>query len=76
MGSNLMDMARTAEAVGFDRIAVMDHVWKHPIMGGPDANEPECYTDLAFLAANTERVGLTAMVSGCIFVTRPSWSRP
>jgi F420-dependent oxidoreductase-like protein len=66
-GSNLMDIARTAEAVGFDRIAVTDHVWQHPIMGGPEANEPECYTTLAFLAANTERVGLTAMVSGVHF---------
>src|SRR5918911_1878438 len=66
-GSNLMDIARTAETVGFDRIAVTDHVWQHPIMGGPESNEPECYTTLAFLAANTERVGLTAMVSGIHF---------
>jgi F420-dependent oxidoreductase-like protein len=66
-GSNLIDIARTAEAVGFDRIAVTDHVWQHPIMGGPEANEPECYTTLTFLAANTERVGLTAMVSGAHF---------
>jgi F420-dependent oxidoreductase-like protein len=66
-GSNLMDIARTAEAVGFDRIAVTDHVWQHPIMGGPEANEPECYTTLAFLAANTERIGITAMVSGAHF---------
>ena len=66
-GSNLMDIARTVEAVGFDRFAVTDHVWQHPIMGGPEANEPECYTTLAFLAANTERVGFTAMVSGVHF---------
>src|ERR671921_1271852 len=36
-------------------------------MGGPVANEPECYTTLAFLAANTERAMLTAMVSGVHF---------
>ena len=36
-------------------------------MGGPEANEPECYTTLTFLAANTERIGLTAMVSGIHF---------
>ncbi len=66
-GSNLMDIARTAEAVGFDRIGVADHVWQHPIMGGPEANEPECYATLAFLAAHTERVGLGAMVSGVHF---------
>ena len=66
-GSNLMDIARTAEAVGFDRIGVADHVWQHPIMGGPEANEPECYATLAFLAAHTQRVGLGAMVSGIHF---------
>ena len=60
LGSNLMDIARTAEAVGFDRIAVTDHVWQHSIMGGPEANEPECYTTLAFLAATTERLRTAA----------------
>ncbi|MBA2782559.1 MAG: LLM class F420-dependent oxidoreductase [Rubrobacteraceae bacterium] len=63
-GRNIADIGRVAEEAGFDRIGVADHVWQHPIMGGPEANEPECYSTLAFLAANTERIGLTAMVSG------------
>jgi F420-dependent oxidoreductase-like protein len=66
-GATLAEIARTAEEAGFDRIGVSDHVWQHPMMGGPVANEPECYTVLSFLAANTERVGLTAMVSGVHF---------
>jgi len=66
-GSDLAEIGRVAEEAGFDRIGVADHVWQHPIMGGPEANEPECYTTLAFLAANTQRVGLTAMVSGVHF---------
>jgi F420-dependent oxidoreductase-like protein len=66
-GRNLADIGRTAEEAGFDRIGVADHLWQHPIMGGPEANEPECYTTLAFLAANTDRIGLTAMVSGIHF---------
>jgi F420-dependent oxidoreductase-like protein len=66
-GRNLADIGRVAEEAGFDRIGVADHVWQHPMMGGPEANEPECYTTLAFLAANTERTGLTAMVSGVHF---------
>jgi F420-dependent oxidoreductase-like protein len=66
-GRTLADIARSAEEAGFDRIGVADHVWQHPIMGGPEANEPECYTTLAFLAANTERARLTAMVSGVHF---------
>jgi F420-dependent oxidoreductase-like protein len=65
--SKLAEIARVAEEAGFDRIAVADHVWQHPIMGGPEANEPECYAMLSFIAANTERVGLTAMVSGVHF---------
>ena len=28
----LVDIARTAEEGGFDRIAVTDHVWQHPIV--------------------------------------------
>jgi F420-dependent oxidoreductase-like protein len=66
-GANLAEVARAAEEAGFDRIAVADHLWQHPIMGGPEADEPECYATLAFLAAHTERVNLGAMVSGVYF---------
>ena len=66
-GRTLANIGRGAEEAGFDRIGVADHVWQHPIMGGPLANEPECYTMLAFLAANTERAMLTAMVTGVHF---------
>ena len=31
-GSTLVDIARTVEEVGFDRIAVADHAWQHPIV--------------------------------------------
>jgi F420-dependent oxidoreductase-like protein len=63
----LAEIAGAAEEAGFDRILVADHVWQHPIMGGPEANEPECYATLAFLAAHTRTVGLGAMVSGVHF---------
>jgi alkanesulfonate monooxygenase SsuD/methylene tetrahydromethanopterin reductase-like flavin-dependent oxidoreductase (luciferase family) len=66
-GAALTEIAPTAEDAGFDRIVAADHVWQHPMMGGPEANEPECYATLAFLAAHTERVGLGAMVSGVHF---------
>lgn len=65
--TKLTEIAQAAEAAGFDRIAVADHVWQHPIMGGPEANEPECYAMLSFLAAHTRRVALAAMVSGVHF---------
>jgi F420-dependent oxidoreductase-like protein len=66
-GETLAEIGKAAEEAGFDRIGVADHLWQHPIMGGPEANEPECYTTLAFLAATTDRIGLTAMVSGIHF---------
>src|SRR5215210_7162935 len=65
--NTLAEIAQTAEEAGFDRIGVADHVWQHPIMGGPVANELECYTTLAFLAANTQRARLAAMVTGVHF---------
>ncbi len=66
-GATLAEIGRAADACGFDSIGVADHLWQHPIMGGPEAEELECYTTLAFLAANTSRVGLTAMVTGVHF---------
>jgi F420-dependent oxidoreductase-like protein len=66
-GNTLAKIARTAEDCGFDRIGLADHVWQHPIMGGPEADEPECYTTLAFLAAKTGGVELIPMVSGVHF---------
>ena len=66
-GPTLAEIGGTADACGFDRIGVADHVWQHPIMGGPETEELECYSTLAFLAANTERAGLMAMVSGVHF---------
>jgi F420-dependent oxidoreductase-like protein len=67
LGATLAEVVEAAEAAGFDAISVVDHVWQHPIMGGPEADELECYTTLAFLAANTERAMLTAMVTGVHF---------
>ena len=66
-GRTLAEIARTAEEAGFDRIGVADHLWQHPIMDGPVANEPECYAMLSFVAANTEHIELTAMVTGVHF---------
>ncbi len=67
LGPTLAEIARTTEEAGFDLIGVADHLWQHPIMGGPEADELECYATLAFLAANTRRIQLTAMVTGTHF---------
>ena len=66
-GPTLAEIGRTAEGCGFDRVGVADHLWLHPIMGGPYRAELECYATLAFLAASTSRIQLTAMVTGTHF---------
>jgi F420-dependent oxidoreductase-like protein len=63
-GPVLSEIAHVAEAAGFDRIAVADHVWQDPHVGGPELPELECYATLAFLAAHTRRVPLLAVVTG------------
>jgi F420-dependent oxidoreductase-like protein len=63
LSPTLATIARVADQAGFAGIAVSDHVWQHPWMGGPDADLLECYATLAFLAAHTEHVDLVPMVS-------------
>ena len=60
----VVDQAVAAEAAGFDRVFVMDHFYQLPGIGAP--NEPmfECYTLLSALAQHTERVRLSALVTG------------
>lgn len=63
----LTDMAGLTEAGGFDGIAVADHLWQHPIMGGPEVACLEAYTTLTFLAARTSRVRLLTLATGAHF---------
>jgi alkanesulfonate monooxygenase SsuD/methylene tetrahydromethanopterin reductase-like flavin-dependent oxidoreductase (luciferase family) len=67
MRSVLRDVVQAAEAAGFDTIAVADHVWLHPIMGGPVASHVEAYTTLGFIAAHTERARLLAMATAASY---------
>ncbi len=66
-GATLAEISRAAEQVGFDLLGVADHVWQHPYMGGPEADELECYATLAFVAANTRRVRLMSVATGVHF---------
>ncbi|MEU4341801.1 LLM class F420-dependent oxidoreductase [Nocardia sp. NPDC023852] len=56
--------AREAEAAGFDTAFVMDHFYQLPGIGTPDEPMLEAYTALAGLAASTERIQLSALVTG------------
>lgn len=56
--------AREAEDAGFDAVFVMDHLYQLPGIGTPDQPMLECYSALAALATATQRVQLSAMVTG------------
>lgn len=56
--------AKEAEGSGFDTVLVMDHFYQLPILGDPDEPMIECYVLLSALAQHTERVRLSALVTG------------
>lgn len=56
--------AQAAEAAGFDTVLVMDHFYQLPGLGAPEEPMLECYTALAGIAGATERVQLSALVTG------------
>ena len=56
--------AKAAEAAGYDRVFVMDHWYQLPGIGAPDEPMFECYSMLSALAQHTERVRLSALVTG------------
>src|SRR2546430_14925730 len=63
LGPLLGEIVEAAEAAGFDWISVADHLWMHPIVGGPLKNHVEAYTTLGFIAAHTRRVRLLALAT-------------
>ncbi len=60
----LIEQVKAAEANHFDRIFLMDHFYQLPGLGDPDDYMLECYTTLAALSQHTEKVRLSALVTG------------
>ncbi len=56
--------AKAAEAAGYDRVMVMDHFYQLPGIGRSDEPMFECYSMLSALAQHTQKVGLSALVTG------------
>lgn len=67
LGPKLAAVAQTAEACGFDVIAVNDHLWRSMWMGGREGNMLEAYTTLGFLAAHTSNVRLMTVVTAATY---------
>jgi F420-dependent oxidoreductase-like protein len=67
LGAELAEVARTADAAGFDRIAVMDHVFQIGGVGPAEHEMLEAYTTLGFLAAHTSRARLLTLVTGAVY---------
>jgi F420-dependent oxidoreductase-like protein len=63
IGPTLVKIAQTADAWGFDRIGVMDHVWQSHYLGGPEHEVPSCYATLTYLAAHTNQIKLIALAT-------------
>jgi F420-dependent oxidoreductase-like protein len=67
LAADLARVARTADDAGFDRIAVMDHVFQIGAVGPAEHDMLEAYTTLGFLAAHTSRARLLTLVTGAVY---------
>jgi F420-dependent oxidoreductase-like protein len=62
--STLAQIARAADAAGFDSVWLMDHFFQIGSVGKPEDEMLEAYTTLGYLAAHTKRVRLGTLVTG------------
>jgi F420-dependent oxidoreductase-like protein len=67
LGRDLATVARTADDVGFEYLAVMDHFFQIGVVGPPELEMLEAYTTLGFLAAHTSRIQLLTVMTGVIY---------
>lgn len=64
IGPTLERIVRTADAVGFDSIWVMDHLFQIRSVGRAEEPMLEGWTALGFIAAHTQRARIGLMVGG------------
>ena len=67
IGPTLAEIARTADANGFAHVGVMDHFFQIRGLGPPENEMLEAYAALGFIAANTTRAKILAVVTGAVY---------
>jgi F420-dependent oxidoreductase-like protein len=67
LGRDLAQVAREAEAAGFDSLWVMDHFFQIEFIGPAERDMLEGYSTLSFMAAVTEKIKLGTMVTGITY---------
>ena len=63
----LTETARIADQGGVAQFTVMDHWFQMEVLGGPSEPMLEGYTTLGYLAAVTERLRLSLLVTGVTY---------
>lgn len=67
LAERLTETARVADQGGVAQLTVMDHWFQMEVLGGPPEPMLEGYTTLGYLAAVTERVRLSLLVTGVTY---------
>jgi alkanesulfonate monooxygenase SsuD/methylene tetrahydromethanopterin reductase-like flavin-dependent oxidoreductase (luciferase family) len=67
LAPRLAETARVADEGGAEWFTVMDHWFQMETLGGPQEPMMEGYTTLGYLAAVTERVRLSLLVTGVTY---------
>ncbi|WP_020576707.1 LLM class F420-dependent oxidoreductase [Actinopolymorpha alba] len=63
LGPRVSRIARIADQAGFHTLWTMDHLFQISINGPAEADMLECYTTLAYVAGQTERIRLGVLVT-------------
>jgi F420-dependent oxidoreductase-like protein len=67
LAATLAEIGQAADAAGFDRLGVQDHVWQSPYIGAPEGPVLECYGALMFLAAHTRTIKVIPIVTAASY---------
>jgi F420-dependent oxidoreductase-like protein len=67
LGPTLIEVAQSAEAAGFVRLTVMDHLWQIDMIGPPEEPMLEAYAAIGYVAAATRELTLHSLVTAATY---------